>query len=68
MGYKKHFFTVCPIIKKKINFYVEYESFNFASNIVTRSTKVGYDCRCISECRIEDSANCPLFRKAPESV
>ncbi len=67
MRFEKHFSDFCPIIEKKLDFCVEYESFNFISEQKTHLTKMGYSCKFRNKCEIENSANCPLFHKAPKS-
>lgn len=70
MGIKKRykFYDYCPCIEKETNFYVDYEDINMVGNSHTYSVKLGYSCPSLSECSLEHSNECPLFRKTPEDI
>ncbi len=62
------FNAFCPLLKKKIDFRVDYEYFNLVGDTSTHSTEMGFDCIHLKECGLEDTINCPLFHKAPEGI
>lgn len=70
MGIKKRykFYNYCPCIEKETTFYVDYKDINVLGDPHTYSAKLGFSCPSSSICPLEDSNECPLFRKAPADI